>query len=138
MARHIGTKNLKPVRTKREAKERGRKGGIASGEARRAKRTFKDRIKWLMELPMDEGSVTEDTDIKNVRLIPSANLTAIDQIIVAQFQKAAKGDTKAAEFIRDTLGEKPKEKMEIKSDIKNEAIEKVEALVNQELKGKKK
>ena len=43
MARHIGTKNLKPVRTKREAKERGRKGGIASGEARRAKRTFKDR-----------------------------------------------------------------------------------------------
>lgn len=138
MARHIGTKNLKPVRTKREAKERGRKGGIASGEARRAKRTFKDRIKWLMELPMGEGSVTEDTDIKNVRLIPSANLTAIDQIIVAQFQKAAKGDTKAAEFIRDTLGEKPKEKMEIKSDIKNEAIEKVEALVNQELKGKKK
>ena len=111
MARHIGTKNLKPVRTKREAKERGRKGGIASGEARRTKRTFKDRIKWLMELPMDEGSVTEDTDIKNVRLIPSANLTAIDQIIVAQFQKAAKGDTKAAEFIRDTLGEKPKEKM---------------------------
>lgn len=137
MARHIGTKNLKPVRTKREAKERGRKGGIASGEARRAKRTFKDRIKWLMELPMGEGSVTEDTDIKNVRLIPSANLTAIDQIIVAQFQKAAKGDTKAAEFIRDTLGEKPKEKMEIKSDIKNEAIEKVEALVNKELKGRK-
>ncbi len=137
MARHIGTKNLKPVRTKREAKERGRKGGIASGEARRAKRTFKDRIKWLMELPMGEGEITEDTDIKNVRLIPSANLTAIDQIIVAQFQKAAKGDTKAAEFIRDTLGEKPKEKMEIKSDIKNEAIEKVEALVNKELKGRK-
>ena len=137
MARHIGTKNLKPVRTKREAKERGRKGGMASGEARRAKRTFKDRIKWLMELPMGEGSVTEDTDIKNVRLIPSANLTAIDQIIVAQFQKAAKGDTKAAEFIRDTLGEKPKEKMEIKSDIKNESIEKVEALVNKELKGRK-
>ena len=135
--RHIGTKNLKPVRTKREAKERGKKGGIASGEARRAKRTFKDRIKWLMELPMGEGSVTEDADIKNIRLIPAANLTAIDQIIVAQFQKAAKGDTKAAEFIRDTLGEKPKEKMEIKSDIKNEAIEKVEALVNQELKGRK-
>ncbi len=137
MARHIGTKNLKPVRTKREAKERGRKGGIASGEARRAKRTFKDRIKWLMELPMGEGEITEDTDIKNVRLIPSANLTAIEQTIVAQFQKAAKGDTKAAEFIRDTLGEKPKEKMEIKSDIKNEAIEKVEALVNKELKGRK-
>lgn len=138
MARHIGTANLKPVRTKKEAKERGHKGGIASGEARRMKRTFKDRLKWLMELPMGEGSVTEDTDIKNVRLIPSANLTAIDQIIVAQFQKAAKGDTKAAEFIRDTLGEKPKEKIEMKSDIKNEAIEKVEALVNQELKGKKK
>ena len=138
MARHIGTANLKPVRTKKEAKERGHKGGIASGEARRMKITFKDRIKWLMELPMGEGRVTKDADIKNIRLIPAANLTAIDQIIVAQFQKAAKGDTEAAEFIRDTIGEKPKEKIEMKSDIKNEAIEKVEALVNQELKRKKK
>lgn len=137
MARHIGTANLKPVRSKKEAKEKGRKGGIASGEARRLKRTFKDRLKWLMELPMGEGEITEDTDIKNIRLIPSANLTAIDQIIVAQFQKAAKGDTKAAEFIRDTIGEKPKEKMEIKSDIKDETIERVEALVNKELEKKK-
>ena len=112
MARHIGTANLKPVKTKAEAKEKGRKGGIASGEARRLKRTFKDRLKWLMELPMGEGEITEDTDIKNIRLIPSANLTAIDQIIVAQFQKAAKGDTKAAEFIRDTIGEKPTDKVE--------------------------
>lgn len=137
MARHIGTANLKPVRSKKEAKEKGRKGGIASGEARRLKRTFKDRLKWLMELPMGEGEITEDTDIKNIQLIPSANLTAIDQIIVAQFQKAAKGDTKAAEFIRDTIGEKPKEKMEIKSDIKDETIERVEALVNKELEKKK-
>lgn len=137
MARHIGTANLKPVRSKKEAKEKGRKGGIASGEARRLKRTFKDRLKWLMELPMGEGEITEDTDIKNIQLIPSANLSAIDQIIVAQFQKAAKGDTKAAEFIRDTIGEKPKEKMEIKSDIKDETIERVEALVNKELEKKK-
>ena len=137
MARHVGKANLKPVRSKKEAKEKGRKGGIASGEARRLKRTFKDRLKWLMELPMGEGEITEDTDIKNIRLIPSANLSAIDQIIVAQFQKAAKGDTKAAEFIRDTIGEKPKEKMEIKSDIKDETIERVEALVNKELEKKK-
>ena len=33
--------NLKPVRTKSEARERGRNGGKASGEARRRKKTMR-------------------------------------------------------------------------------------------------
>lgn len=33
----MNEKNLKPIRTKSEAREKGRKGGIASGKARREK-----------------------------------------------------------------------------------------------------
>lgn len=37
---HPGTENLVPVRTKEEARERGRKGGLKSAEARRQKKTM--------------------------------------------------------------------------------------------------
>ena len=36
--------NLKPVRSKAEARERGRIGGVKSGEARREKKLFKEEI----------------------------------------------------------------------------------------------
>ena len=39
--------NLHPVRSKEEARERGRQGGIVSGEARRKKKQFLDAVKWL-------------------------------------------------------------------------------------------
>ena len=46
-----GTKNLIPFseRSKEEAKESGRIGGIASGEARRAKRDMRERMKLMLE-----------------------------------------------------------------------------------------
>lgn len=41
--------NLRPVRSEKEARELGRKGGIASGKARKEKATFKKAIEWLVE-----------------------------------------------------------------------------------------
>ena len=40
--------DLKPVRSKEEAKNRGRNGGIASGKARRAAKIYSDAAKALM------------------------------------------------------------------------------------------
>lgn len=42
--------NLDPVRTSEEAKKRGRAGGIASGEARRAKKNMRETAKALLEM----------------------------------------------------------------------------------------
>lgn len=42
-------KNLKPVKTKSEARERGRNGGIASGQARREKRTIQQILKTITD-----------------------------------------------------------------------------------------
>ena len=46
-----GVENLIPFseRTKEEARESGRRGGIASGEARRAKRDMRERMKIMLE-----------------------------------------------------------------------------------------
>ena len=40
-------KNLKPVRTKKEARERGRNGGIKSGEVRAQRKTLRVTQKHL-------------------------------------------------------------------------------------------
>ena len=46
----VAQKDLKPVRTKEEAKERGRAGGIKSGEVRRAKKSMRETAKALMSM----------------------------------------------------------------------------------------
>lgn len=81
--------NLKPVRTKKEARERGKKGGIKSGEVRRERKTLKDELLLLLS--------SGDTQKK---------------VSLAIIKKALSGDTKAFEVIRDTIGEKAVEKVE--------------------------
>ena len=43
-----GKENLRPVSSKEEARERGRKGGLASGEARRKRKTLKEELLLLL------------------------------------------------------------------------------------------
>lgn len=40
----MNEKNLKPVRSKEEAREKGKRGGKASGEARREKKQFQQAV----------------------------------------------------------------------------------------------
>ena len=76
------------ARTKSEARERGRNGGIASGKARRENKLIKDRILERM------GETDWDT--------------MIDNLI-----ERASNDTKSFEVLRDTIGQKPLDKHQI-------------------------
>ncbi len=92
------SENLKPPINKRstdEQREIRKKGGIKSGEVRRARKTLKEELLLLLE---------------------SGNTQ--NKISLALIKKAIKGDIKAFEVIRDTIGEKPTEKQEITGDIK--------------------
>lgn len=82
--------NLKPqnTRTKSEQREIARQGGIKSGEARREKKLIKDRIL--------ERMGADDWD------------EYIDGIISRA--KESKAD---AEFLRDTIGQKPIDKVAV-------------------------
>ena len=101
-------KNLKPVRTESEAREKGRKGGIASGEARRKRKTLKEELLLMLSEGETQQSVT-----------------------LALIEKAMSGDTKAFEVIRDTIGEKPVDKVMI-ADVEPSVIAEVEAMVTGE------
>lgn len=102
------SENLKPIRSMSEARENGKKGGIKSGEVRRARKTLKEELLLLLE-----------------------NGNTQNKISVALVQKAIKGDIKAFEVIRDTIGEKPTEKHELKGEFKQKTtLEDIKNLKN--------
>lgn len=103
------------ARTTEEAREIGRKGGIASGEARREKRDLKRACDTLLE---------KDYTDKN-----GITLTGAEAIVTKQFEKALKGNARAFELIRDTAGQKPTEKINVVNDIDQAIIDEVEAMV---------
>lgn len=114
-----GKENLKPVRTKSEARERGKKGGIASGEKRREKKAMKETLETLLQMPLKSGKAADLDEIKDIAALKGKNITVQEAIMLAQIQKAMKGDTKAAEYVRDTSGNKLKEGVELSGGINN-------------------
>lgn len=99
-----GEGNLKPVRTAEEAREKGRRGGIKSGEARRRKRDMKKAAQLLMGLDISSPKLQEQVKSFGV---PDEDVNNQMAVLVSMFLQATKGNVKAAEFIRDTMGENP-------------------------------
>ena len=96
-----------------EAAANGRKGGKASGKARRERKTRRETAEYLLNLPQKPGKVTTFDKLKTNKDISDANLTNQDQIILKQIEQARKGNPRSAEFLRDLVGEKPTDKQEV-------------------------
>ena len=109
----MARKDLKPVQSTEEAKKRGREGGIASGKARREKKAMRETLDILLSMPMKDGASADVESIRSFASIKGKNISVQEAILIAQVQKAMKGDTKAAEYVRDTIGQKPGENVEM-------------------------
>ncbi len=96
-----GTKNLKPVRTKEEAKERGHNGGVKSGETRRRKRDMKSAA--LLLLDMGCWGPNMKTQMEQMG-IEESDMTNQMAVLVSMLVEAQHGSVRAAEFLRDTAG----------------------------------
>ena len=94
--------------------EKAVENGSKSGEARRARRTFREEFEIELAAIIRDNKGNETT-VKNA-------------ITKAAVQKALKGDLRAQEFIRDTIGEKPVENIVV-STADPEIIREVEAMV---------
>lgn len=94
--------NLQPVRTEAEAREKGRAGGIASGKARRQRKT-------LAQIGDMIGGL-QVTSEKNREIMRQAGISDEDMIrdVEAIFrlqQKASGGDAKAIELLAKLRGQ---------------------------------
>lgn len=86
--------------------EYGKKGCVKSAEVRRNKRRMRESLKVLLKMPLKgRGNEVDIEDIKAFAQLNGKNVTVQDAILIAQIQKAMRGDTKAMEFIRDLSGE---------------------------------
>lgn len=88
-------------RTIEEQREIARKGGIASGKARKEKKLLKDELAIIMENVNKDGKTYQEL------------------ISTALVKEALKGNTKAYEIIRDTMGQKPKEEINLYGEVNN-------------------
>lgn len=94
--------NLKPFtsdQSREKAAENGRKGGIASGESKRRRKTLKEELLLMLE----------NEDIQR-------------SVAAALINEATEGNNagsvaRAFETIRDTIGEKPVDKLEMKAEM---------------------
>ncbi len=95
-------KNLVPQteRSPSEAREMGRKGGIASGAARRRKKSMKQKMQLLLSLP---AAGNDQAELAAMGVEPG-DMDNEMVLIKALFLSAAEGDTKAFDRIQDVLG----------------------------------
>lgn len=110
-----GSDNLIPLnkRTKEEQKAITTAGGIASGESRRARKTLKEELLLLLS----EGDTQKS-------------------VSVALLQKAMDGDVKAFEVLRDTIGERPVDRVQATQtvvDMSKFTTEEIKAMLDDDI-----
>ena len=106
-----GIKNLIPVQSEEEAREKGRKGGIASGKARREKRDRKQMASDLLDLTMQGAGVDK---IKKFFGMKDIELNAYQVTVLSCLMKAMqKGDTNALEKLLKIAGEQFTELLDV-------------------------
>lgn len=125
------TENLKPPTSTSEARKRGKKGGIKSGKVRKEKKAMKETAEMILGLTLKDGTVTALEDIQSMAAANGKNITVQDAIILKQAQKALKGDIRAAEFIRDTSGNRPTNEQRMDVAVDNGFIEALNAAVEE-------
>lgn len=98
--------------THEERVERSRKAGIASGAARRHYRSQKEILTTISTMDVD------DPRTKEALIALGLDPTFANAMAIAQYRKAAViADGDAARYVRDTLGERPTDKHEVRADL---------------------
>lgn len=82
----------------REARELGSKGGKQRAENIRRRKTIKEELIALLEIEQQNGKTIQEN------------------WITALAKNLLKGDVKTSIFVRDTIGEKPKELLELETN----------------------
>ena len=93
-----------------EAAKNGHKGGIESGKTRR----LQSAIKRALESKASSAEFKELFESFGIEEDSRDYAAAIGCVVI---QKAAKGDLAAMSFVRDSIGEKPKEEIDLNGGV---------------------
>jgi hypothetical protein len=109
---------LKPLGLDPENDLKVRRAGAEATNAKLAqRRTFKEQIDIILASKDKENGKT-----------------GLENVTIAMYERAIAGDTKAAQFLRDTAGEKPADNIDLNANVMTEAdkqlLEKLKARLN--------
>ena len=107
-------KNAFARMTPEQRAEYGRKGAEKANEIKRKRKEMRETLDILLNMPLKKGKQYSAEDVKCFADLKGKNITIDQAMMVCLVQKALKGDLNAITMVRDTVGEKPTEKMEIK------------------------
>lgn len=95
------------VPTSEQARDYGSRGGKASAKSKARARRIRECMAIILDSPESDSDMSA--------LLQSIGLEGNrrDALALAQIIKAIKGDTDAARFVRDTIGEKPRDELDI-------------------------
>ena len=94
-------------RTPSELREITRKGGKASGKARRKKKTMQELMKATLLLALkDKGDVADVDDETTLQGLANQNMSVAQALVLAQVKKGLEGDGNAFDRIMELVGEK--------------------------------
>lgn len=96
--------------TRERQLELARLGGQKSAQRRREKKAMRERLEILLDMTLRKGM---DEHFDSFEDAEGKNLTVQDKILLELLKKAMNGDINAANFIRDTSGQKPKEEKDV-------------------------
>ena len=95
-----------------ERKANSSKGGIKSGIVRREKKRAKEILEIFLKMPLKKRKEADIEEIQAFEQLKGKNISVNEAIQLKQVQRALNGDLNSATYIRDTVGDKPSDKVE--------------------------
>lgn len=105
--------------TAEERRINSSKGGKASGKARAEKKRAKEILDIFLSMPLKKRKSANVEDIKAFEELKGKNITVNEAIQLKQVQRALNGDLNSATYIRDTVGDKPSDNVNVNAEVKN-------------------
>lgn len=99
-------------RSPEERSEIARMGAKASAMVKREKKRAKEILDTFLSMPLKKRKTANIEEIQAFEQLKGKNITVNEAIQLKQIQRALNGDLSSATYIRDTIGEAPKSKVE--------------------------
>ena len=124
-------KNIEEGRKKRDevykgfdsktASEAGKRSGEVRRERAKVRNTLRQSLEILLTKALKSGTLVKAEDIQDMADAEELNVDVQTAMAIAVLQRALMGDVNALTFVRDTIGEKPSDKVEIDQSLTIEA-----------------
>ena len=109
--------------TPEQRREYGRKGGLKKGENYKRRKELRETLDVLLDMPLRTGRTTSVEKVQAFANLKGKNITVDQAMMVCLIQKALKGDLSAIAMVRDTIGEKPVEKVNMDAKVTKNPME---------------